>query len=93
MASLKRVSLSIPGDLADNLDYISKRLGVSRSAFVTQLLLEGQLDNLASLLSTIPEQPSEADIKRFRGDSKVYVREQLERLQQLQGGLFDDSTH
>tara|TARA_R100000655_G_C2980028_1_gene191651 strand:- start:479 stop:760 length:282 start_codon:yes stop_codon:yes gene_type:complete len=93
MASLKRVSLSIPGGLADNLDYISKRLGVSRSAFVTQLLLEAQLDSLASLLSSIPEQPSEADIKRFRGDSKVYVREQLERLQKLQGGLFDDSAH
>ena len=55
MASLKRVSLSIPGGLADNLDYISKRLGVSRSAFVTQLLLEAQLDSLASLLSSIPD--------------------------------------
>jgi len=93
MASLKRVSLSIPGELADNLDYISRRLGVSRSAFVTQLLLEGQLDHLASLLASIPEQPSEADVKRFRGDSRAYVREQLERLQRLQGGLFDDSTN
>lgn len=93
MASLKRVSLSIPGELADNLDYISRRLGVSRSAFVTQILIEGDLDHLASLLAHIPEQPSEADIKRFRGDSKVYVREQLQRLQQLQGGLFDDSAN
>ncbi len=92
MATLKRVSLSIPGELADNLDYIAHRLGVSRSAFVTQVLLEGHLDKLASLLSTIPEQPSEADTRRFRGDSKAYVREQLERLQLLQGGLFDDST-
>lgn len=92
MASLKRVSLSIPGELTHNLDYISRRLGVSRSAFVTQILLEGHLDDLASLLEHIPEQPTEADIKRFRGGSKVYVREQLQRLQELQGGLFDDAT-
>lgn len=92
MSSLKRVSLSIPIGLADNLDYISRRLGVSRSAFVTQLLLEAQLDKLASLLASIPEQPSEADKRRFRGDSKLYVREQLARLQELQGGLFDDSA-
>ncbi len=92
MAELKRLTLSVPGELAANLDYIARRLGVSRSAFVTQVLLEGHLDQVASLLSSIPEQPSEADTKRFRGDSRAYVREQLERLQKLQGGLFDDST-
>lgn len=92
MATLRRVSLSIPGELADNLDYISRRLGISRSAFVTQLLLEGQMGHLANLLRSIPEQPTEADARRFRGDSRAYVREQLERLQKLQGGLFDDST-
>lgn len=92
MGTLKRVSLSIPGELADNLDYISGRLGISRSAFVTQLLLEGRLDHLAALLRNIPEQATEADARRFRGDSKAYIREQLEHLQKLQGGLFDDSA-
>jgi hypothetical protein len=92
MSSLKRVSLSIPAGLASNLDYISGRLGISRSAFVAQILLESRLDELASLLGSIPEQPSETDKRRFRGDSKAYVREQLERLQGLQGGLFDDAT-
>lgn len=92
MTGLKRVSISMPEELADNLDYISKRLGVSRSGFVSQLLLAADLDSFRAMLSHIPEQPSEGDLKRFRGDSRAYIQDQLERLQKLQGGLFDDST-
>lgn len=92
MAQTKRISISVPAEMSDNLTYISSRLGISRSGFVTQLLLAADLDKLSALISTIPEQPSEADARRFRGDSKAYIAEQLERIQHLQGGLFDESS-
>lgn len=92
MTGIKRVSISLPTDLAEDVDYVSSRLGMTRSAFITQFLLGGELDKLRSVLSTIPEQPSEADVKRFRGDSRAYIADQLSKLQHLQGGLFDDSA-
>ncbi len=92
MTTLKRVSVSMPIELADDLDYISRRLGVSRSGFVSQMLLAGDIHKLRVLLSHIPEQPTDGDLKRFRGDSKVYIEDALAKLQAMQGGLFDDST-
>lgn len=92
MPTLKRVSISMPIELADDLDYISGRLGVSRSGFVSQMLLAGDIHKLRALLSHIPEQPSDGDLKRFRGDSKAYIEDALANLQAMQGGLFDDSA-
>ena len=90
MSSLKRVSISLPSEIADDLDYVAGRLGISRSAFVAQILTQTDLPSVRTLLKSIPEQPSEADTKRFRGESKQFVKIQIDRLQQLQGGLFDD---
>lgn len=90
MAGFKRVSLSLPSEVVDDLDYISKRLGISRSAFVSQMLLSVELGSVRALVASIPESPTDADARRFRGDSREFVREQLEKLQGLQGGLFDD---
>lgn len=92
MAVSKRVSLSIPDHLADDLNYISSRLGISRSGFVTQLLIGADLSSFRALLSNVPDEPTENDSRRFRGDSREYIKDQLDRLQRLQGGLFDDST-
>lgn len=93
MTTLKRVSISMPIELADDLDYISKRLGVSRSGLVSQMLLAGDIHQLRVLLGHIPEEPTEGDLKRFRGDSKAYIEDALSRLQSMQGVLFDDSSN
>lgn len=92
MSGLKRISISIPAELSDDLDYLSKRLEVSRSGLVSQMLLSAELGKLRALLEAIPQQPSEGDIKRFRGDSRSVIEDQLQRLQSLQGGLFDDTS-
>jgi hypothetical protein len=82
----------MPADLVDDLDYISGRLGISRSGFVSGLLMAGELRSLRTILQNIPENPTEADAKRFRGDSRAYIESKLQELQRMQGGLFDDST-
>lgn len=89
---MKRVSLSLPEPLVDDLDYICRRLGVSRSGFIASLLQQADMASLRALVSNIPDQPNDEDVKRFRGSSQAYFDEQLQRLQQLQGGLFDDSA-
>jgi hypothetical protein len=92
MASSKRVTISLPGKIADDLDFISARLGVSRSAFLSQLLTEANLGDLRSLVSTLPESPSEGDTRRFRGESRQFVKSRIDQLHTMQGGLFDDTT-
>lgn len=92
MASSKRVTISLPTRIADDLDYISARLGISRSAFLAQLLTEANLSALRSLVSTLPESPSEGDARRFRGESRQFVKSRMDQLQSMQGGLFDDPT-
>lgn len=92
MSDMKRVSLSLPKSLVDDLDYICGRLGVSRSGFIASILQQADMPSLRALVSHIPEQPADDDVKRFRGSSQAYFDKQLQRLQQLQGGLFDDST-
>jgi len=92
MSGTTRVSISLPTDVVGDLDYISRRIGVSRSALIAQMLLTAELGHIRTLLTHVPEDPTESDLKRFRGDSKAYVKDQLQRLQSLQGDLLDDST-
>lgn len=92
MASSKRVTISLPTQIAGDLDYISARLGISRSAFLAQLLTEANLSDLRALVSTLPESPSEGDTRRFRGESRRFVKTRMHQLQSMQGGLFDDSA-
>ena len=92
MSDIKRVSLSLPSDLVEDVDYICSRLGLSRSGFISQLLLNLNVRSIRALVENVPEQPTADDVKRFRGSSAAYFEEQLQRLQELQGGLFDDTT-
>lgn len=92
MAASKRVTISLPSDIADDLSYIASRLGISRSAFLAQLLTEANLGKIRALLSTIPDDPSDGDVKRFRGESRQFVEDRMSQLQSMQGGLFDDTA-
>lgn len=92
MPSSKRITLSLPGHIVDDIDHIASRLGISRSAFVAQMLADAQLSHVRALLSSLPEEPTEGDTRRFRGESRRYVKERMDSLQNMQGGLFDDPT-
>jgi len=72
MSSIKRISLSIPIDLANDLDYVHRRVGVSKSALVSELLAGG-LRDVRELLESLPEQPTPDDLVRLRGASADLV--------------------
>jgi hypothetical protein len=87
MSQFRKVTVSVPPSLVGDLDYLSARLGVSRSALVSQFLTEPVAD-LVAALRDIPANPGPADEVRFRGRSEAVIRERLERAQRLTDDMF-----
>ncbi|WP_270832374.1 CopG family transcriptional regulator [Aeromonas sp. QDB03] len=83
--NLSKVSVTLPPDLVESLDQIASRLGVSRSALISDFLSEA-VGTLRPLLDTIPLSPTEADKLRFRGESEEVIKQRLESLK----GMIDD---
>lgn len=85
---MKRTSFSLPPDLVSDLSYVSRRLGVSRSGLVSELL-GSVVGSYAQILNDLPEGPdglSEVDVKRFRGASAALVRERVQSAKDLHNG-------
>ena len=78
----KKVSLSLDEGQVEDLDVISRRLGISRSALVSQLLAEA-LPDMRRVVELIP-----ADLVRFRGESASIVEARMEKLRQAATDLF-----
>ena len=89
MSKSRKVSLSLDATLVSNLDYLSARMSVSRSALVTQLLLDG-VAHMRRLVEVIPPNPTPADLVRMRGESIEEVRARIESLKSLENDLFSE---
>lgn len=89
MSKSRKVSLSLDANLVANLDYLSSRMSVSRSALVTQLLLDG-VAHMRRLVEVIPPNPTPADLIRMRGESIEEVRARIESLKSLENDLFSE---
>jgi len=91
MGSLKRTSLTLDENLILDLDFVAGRLGVSRSALLSNIASEAVRD-LKSLLEGMPEDPSALDVKRFSGASIDLVNKRLQDLEELQrdGDIHED---
>jgi len=89
MGSLKRTSLTLDENLIIDLDYVGKRLGVSRSALLSNLASQAVSD-LRALLEEMPEDPNERDVKRFKGASIDLINERLQGLEEIRkdGDIF-----
>jgi hypothetical protein len=87
MAKMKRVTFTIPPELADDFTYLAGRLGVSRSALLAAFACE-PIRDLRTLLEEIPEKPSEAEALRFRGQSIDLIKSRLQNLMEVENDLF-----
>lgn|SRR5690554_8086270 len=89
-----RASFTLPPTVVHDLDYVSRRLGATKSSIVSQLLSEA-LGPLATLLRAIPEGVSPADatdvVMRFRGASGEVIRERLNSLRDTMDQLDPDA--
>ena len=87
MANMRKVSLALAPSVVDDLDYVSGRLGVSRSALASELL--GEVGSqMRKLLEQVPLSPTPADVVRFRGESAKLVEERINELRGISNDLF-----
>lgn len=87
MEGFKKITVSLPSDFVASLDLVSKRLGVSRSAFLAMVAAE-PVNELAGLLRELPLEPEPRDVVRFRGRSVELAQARLEAAQRGLDDLF-----
>jgi hypothetical protein len=72
--TMHRATFTLPADLARNLSALSKRMGVSQSAIVVDLLQE-PIAAIAAIIDDLPPAPSPDDVKRARGRSLQLIED------------------
>lgn len=85
--NLSKISITIPPELLADLDYVSGRLGVSRSALIAEVLPEA-LGVMRTMLEQVPLNPAPDDVLRFRGESAELVREKIDSIREMSDDLF-----
>lgn len=87
--NLSKISITIPPELLVDLDYVSGRLGVSRSALIAEVLPDA-LGVMRKLLEQVPLNPTPEDVRRFRGESAEIVKQKIESIRGMSDDLFSD---
>lgn len=79
---VRKITLSLPPDTVEQLDFVAARLRCSRSALVSELLKHsiGSLVQIASCLPEDLDSVTEADARRLRGESARVIGEQVGKL-------------
>lgn len=78
----RRVTVSLPPAALEQLDFVANRLGCSRSAFLSEMLLQS-LPSIVEAVEYLPPGLQDAttdDIRRMRGASARLIGRQVERL-------------
>lgn len=87
MSKTTKISVSLPAQLVEDLDYLSERMGVSRSAVIAEVLGESIAD-ARRLMELVPPNPTVGDVLRMRGASEEVIRQRLSSLQGIAHDLF-----
>jgi hypothetical protein len=82
-----RATFTFPADLATNINRLAKRLGVSQSSLLTELLTE-PVAIMLDVVDTIPQVGATPDhIKRARGKSAALIRDVVQQAQAVVASL------
>lgn len=79
---MHRCTFSLPPDLAGNILSLSKRMGVSQSSIVAELLQE-PVAAIAAIMDDLPPAPSPEDVKRARGRSLKLIEDAMHEAMSL----------
>jgi len=88
---MRKLSVSVPSMVVEDMDYITGRMKISRSALISNLI-NSPVHDMRVLLESIPDNPSPEDIIRSRGASADLVKKRLTEINQLVDGddLFSE---
>jgi hypothetical protein len=78
-----RATFSLPAPLAIDIQRLSKRLGVTQSAFLTEMLTDAVAAMVDILDQLPPQHATEGDVRRARGKSREYIHSIVAEAQQL----------
>lgn len=78
----RRATFSLPPDLARNLPRLAKRLRVSQSAVVSELLRE-PVAAMMAVFDELPPAPTSQDVLRARGKSLELLQDIIDDASQL----------
>lgn len=70
--NLARATFVLSRTAFDDLAYLSRRMGASRSAVVREVL-EGPVSEMASLLRGVPDTPNEDQLDLFRAEARKLI--------------------
>lgn len=85
-----RATFSLPAQLAKDIARLARRMGVSQSALLAELLA-APIAAMLEVVETIPEAgATPADVKRARGKSVALIREAVQQTQDLANELGQD---
>lgn len=87
MAMLARTSFTVDPQLLDDLNFLSSRMGITKSAIVNHIL-GGAVSDLRRLVESVPPNPTHEDVLRLRGRSMEVIEDRLHQYQNLESGLF-----
>jgi Arc/MetJ-type ribon-helix-helix transcriptional regulator len=85
--AMSKISVSLPTQLVDDLDYLASRTSVSRSALIGGLLAEAASE-VRKILELVPPNPTPAEMLRMRGQSEEAIRSRLESIKGMTDDLF-----
>ena len=83
----RKITVSIPDYVVDDLDYVSGRISTTRSALLSNMLAEPAAC-LRALLEDLPENPTDADILRSRGASARLIDARIQNIKNTETDLF-----
>lgn len=87
---MKRVTISLRNDTAEELDRVSRGIGCSRSALVEVLLARGMLSHLRARLEYQNQHGASSKKLRYTGESIREIEEIVDQLEHnYQGELWD----
>lgn len=87
MSHMRKITISVPPELVADLDYLAGRMGVSRSAIISEVL-GGSIADMRGLFELVPENPTPSDALRYRGESAELIRKRLASLQGIAHDLL-----
>lgn len=85
----RKITFSVPPSFVDDLDYLAKRLKITRSAMLTSITSD-VIHDLRELVASVPENPNQEELLHAKGRSRDLINSRIESARRLNNDLFSE---